>query len=169
MTQRSERADEEAAPGRMTGHLALQKTSKNSSIVAGIESRVVAEAESAIEEMTFGGTIPWPTVVAAVAALAGLVYPRPILDVLAVVVLAVVVMAAVGLRRLLNQIWYVYWATPARVTAGVTGREYDDKMGLWGGQYLGKVLYGIRVQGALGAQEEWGVDSVGLGGARHQK
>ena len=151
----------EAALGRIPVLLAPQKTSKNLSSVVGIVSRVVAWAALAIEGMTVGGTKPSLTVAVAVAELAGLVYPRPILDVLAVVVLAVV-----GVSR---HLIYVNWATPARVTAGVTGRECDDKMGLWGGQHSRRVLCGTRGQGALGVQGEWGVDSAGLGGVLRRK
>jgi len=97
--------------------LASQKTSKNSSTVVVTVSRVVTWAASAIEGMTDGGTKPSLTVAVAVAELAGLVYPRPILA-----VLAVVVMEVAGLSRLFHQI-YVNWANAAKATVGVTRME----------------------------------------------
>ena len=91
----------EGALGRIPVLLAPQKTSKNLSSVVVIVSRVVAWAASAIEGMTVGGTKPSLMVAVAVAELADLVYPRPILDALAVVV----VPARVGLSRLFHQIY----------------------------------------------------------------
>ena len=151
----------EGALGRIPVLLAPQKTSKNLSSVVVIVSRVVAWAASAIEGMTVGGTKPSLMVAVAVAELADLVYPRPILDVLVVVVLAVEGVS----RHLIN----VHWATLERVTAGVMGRMCDDKMGPWGGRHSRKVLCGTRGQGVLGVQEEWGVDSAEPGGVLRRK
>jgi len=154
----------EAVLGRTPVLLALQKTSKGLSTVVGVVCRVVTREVPVIEGMTVGGTIPSLTVAVAVVESADLVCPRQILDVLAVVVPTRVVSS-----RLFHQI-YANWATGARVTAGVTGRVYDDKMGLWGGQHSRSwVLCGTRVQGALGVQEEWAVGSAGPEGVLHRK
>ena len=91
----------EAALGKIPD-LASQKTSKNLSTGVVIVTQVVTWAVLAIEGMTVGGTIPSLMVTVAVAELAGLVYLRPILDALAVVV---VVPARVGLNRLFHQIY----------------------------------------------------------------
>lgn len=92
----------EAALGKIPVLLASQKTAKNLSTEVVIVIQVVAWAVSAIEGMTVGGTTPSLTVAVAVVELAGLVYPRPILDALAVVV---VELARVALTRLFHQIY----------------------------------------------------------------
>jgi hypothetical protein len=92
----------EAALGKIPVLLASQKTAKNLSTEIVIVIQVVAWAVSAIEGMTVGGTIPSLTATVAVAELAGLVYPRPILDALAA---AAVVPAKVGLSRLFRRVY----------------------------------------------------------------
>lgn len=91
----------EAALGKIPV-LASQKTSKNLSTGVVIVTQVVTWAVLAIEGMTVGGTIPSLMVTVAVAEPAGLVYPRPTLEALAVVV---VVPARVGLSHLFHQIY----------------------------------------------------------------
>jgi hypothetical protein len=87
----------EAALGKTSVLLASRETAKNLSTEVVIVTQVAAWAVLAVEGMNVGGTTPSLTVEVAVAELAGLVYPRPILDALAVVV---VVLASHLFRRI---------------------------------------------------------------------